>query len=133
MLKWIISLFTFSLLLGGRINGPVPPCHVVTEVSVSWAEGGTEYRRTYTDQRKMEKLLLYLRSLKPQPPSVTPELLDTPKYQITLRLSDDSQVFFTQYGLSFFSKADGSIQLIDAEKAARLALILEAIPEDFDF
>lgn len=133
MLKWIISFLTFSLLLGGQDIESVPPCRVVTKVSVEWTENSTNFQRIYTDQDKMNKLLIYLRTLKPQIPTELPEISDGPEYRILLELNDGSQVRYAQYGLSFFSKNEGPWQVIDSDRAVRLALIVEAFPSDFDF
>lgn len=129
MLNWVLSFLSFCLLLGGSFPNQTSP-HVVTEISVQWMQDGTENHRVYIQPGKMNKLLLYLRSLDPVPKNEAPDPQAVPEYQITLQLSDGTVVRYTQLGITNFRKEDGSWQVIDPEDAIRLPLILAAVPGD---
>lgn len=131
MLKWIMTILSFSLLLGGTNLTKVSPCRVVTEISVEWQENGMPLRQVYTDQGKMNKYLIYLRSLGPQSVADIPDEPDEPLYEIRLTLSDGSTVLYKQQGTRFFQETDSHWQAIDPEDASRFPLILAAIPSDF--
>ena len=129
MLKWVISVLSFCLL-GANPQSQPPSCRVVRQITVQWTESGQQINRLYTIPEKMDKLLIYLRSLDPVPQDAASEEIATPVYRIVVSLSDGSVVCYTQQGLTNFRKGSDSWQVIDPEDAIRLPLILAAIPGD---
>ena len=132
MINWIITVLSFSLLLGNAIPDAAPPCHVVTQVRVEWTEDGIDFSRIYTEHEKMNKLLLYLRSLKPVPIHDPPTDAENPLYSVHLIMSDGSSKVFQQLGLFYFHENAAQWQAVDPETAIRLPLILAAIPGDIE-
>lgn len=131
MLNWVISVLTFCLVLGGNFPENAKPCRVVTAITIQWEMDDTEYRRVYTTQNKMNKILNYLRSLESAAAANDPEeSLLMPQYQILLQRSDGTAVQMVQYGITHFREADGSLMAVAPEDAIRLPLLLAAIPED---
>lgn len=130
MLNWIVTIISFSLLMGGSSPSRANPGRVVAEITVAWTEEGDAFQRRYSGQGEMNKMLHYLRHLDPAEDSVPEEMPAGPSYDIRLLLSDGSTVQYVQKSLFYLQKDSGPWQRIDPEEAIRLPLILAAIEGD---
>ena len=131
MWNWVISVISFCLLLGGNIPDRVPPCAVVTQVTVQWNMDGTVITRGYTQQDKMNKVLNCIRALEPIPQQEIPDTSGTTEYCISVVRSDGAVSIFYQLGTTNFRKQDGTWEAIDPKDGMRLLLLLAAVPSDF--
>lgn len=129
MFNWVMALITGALLLtGGTIHRDVAPCRVVTEITVQWDENGIPEIRRYSNPEDMDRVLHYLRHLKPVPTWDAPEETSSSIYEIQLFLSDGSTVGYTQMGLTHLQKDGETWQTFSADRGIRLRLILAAVP-----
>lgn len=134
----LLILFCFSALIlsGCNANDPkqAPLCRVVTQVDISCRKEHMLISRHYTDMKKMESVLLYLRLLDPQGrPDTDPGSLNKEVYQITVHLSDGKQRIYRQKAHRYFSRDNGSWRVIDPEKASGLYTLMRRLPSDAVF
>ena len=127
MSNWIMAVMTSILLLTG-LSQEVSPCRVVTAITVEWEESGVHRRQHYEDPADMDRLLHYLRALRPFQLYDEPENIPQRIYHITVTCSDGSQVRYAQAGLQYLKKEDGHWEKLNPERAIRLPLLLAAIP-----
>lgn len=131
----LLILFCFSaLIMCGCDSGnskPAPLCRVVTRVDISCRKEHMLISRHYTDMKKMESVLLYLRLLDPQGrPDTDPGSLNKDVYEITVHLSDGKQRVYRQKAHRYFSRDRSSWKMIDPEKASRLYALMRRLPSD---
>ena len=106
-------------------------CRFVTRVDISCDYKGVPVRRHYTDTKKMEAVLLYLRLLRPSgPPVVDPNTVDGDIFQITVTLSDGQQNIYSQKAHRYFCKGSASWMNISPEQAAGLYEVMRHYESD---
>ena len=123
---------TFIIMSGCRKNHTPPSLsRVVTKVDIFCQSEGARIERHYTDMRKMEYVLLYLRLLKPLgKPDLDPELLDKDVYEITVHLSDGSRKRYRQKAHKYFSRDERPWEMIHPGQAAGLYELIRYLPSD---
>ena len=129
----VFILFCFtSIIMSGCLAKHSPPLtKVVTQVDISCELEDTTISRHYTDTRKMEYVLLYLRLLKRRgKPDTEPDTLNKDTYEITVGYSDGTQKTYRQKAHQYFSEGSGAWQLIDPAQAAGLYKLMEHLPSD---
>lgn len=130
----LFLLFFFTSFIVSGCNGnhtPAPRCRVVTGVDIACSREHMLIRRHYTDNKKMEAVLLYLRLLKTKgPPDIDPDRLREDVYEITLHLSDGNRRVFRQKDHRYFSRDSRPWVCIDPAQAARLYALMRQLPSD---
>lgn len=131
----LFFLFCFSAIIipgcGKNDAQPKPLTRVVTRVDISCQKENMLIERHYTDSRKMEYVLLYLRLLKPLgKPDTDPDQLDKDIYEITVSLSDGSQKNYRQKAHKYFSWESRPWQKISPAKASGLYALMQHLPSD---
>lgn len=131
----LFILFCFSAIIvsGCSANDAKqkPLCRVVTQVDISCQQEDVLIQRHYTDNQKMESVLLYLRLLKPLgKPETDPETVDADVYEVTVCLSDGQKRIYRQKGHRYLAKGISPWQAIDPEQAAGLYALMRQFPSD---
>lgn len=128
-------LFCFSVIIISACSKSDTPVQIseriVTRVDVLCRQDKGRITRHYTDNKKMEAILLYLRLLHPKsPPTTLPELSEQDIYEITVHLSGGKKRVYRQTGHRYFSKDNRPWQMIDPQDAYRLYSLLRLMPDD---
>lgn len=126
------SLF-FIAACGKETAERTPLCRVVTQVDIHGQEKDVHVRRHYTDSKKIQWVLIYLRtlnlSIKPQSPT---ENQTNSSYEISLKFSDGNQKVFHQLAHRYYREQSRPWHGIDPAQAAGLYQLLRALPSDPD-
>ncbi len=136
IIKIGIPLCIFLLLLSGcrRDEAPQPTCRVVTGVDISFRYEDMRLQRHYTDNKKVESVLLYLRLLKPLGKAYhAQELPEEDLYEITVHLSDGSDRIYRQKAHRYFSRPERPWEQIDPGQASQLYQLMRHYPSDSTF
>lgn len=131
-----IPLCIFLLLLSGcrRVETPQPTCRVVTGVDISFRYEDMRLQRHYTDNEKVESVLLYLRLLKPLGKAHhAQELPEEDLYEITVHLSDGSDRIYRQKAHRYFSRPERPWEQIDPGQASQLYQLMRHYHSDDTF
>ena len=134
----LFILFCFSAIImpacAKTDTPPQPTCRVVTQVDVICRRKQMLLRRHYTDSKKMESVLLYLRLLDPRDTEGSePDLSGDDIYQITVSLSDGQKRVYRQKSHRYFSADFSPWKAIDPGKACQLYTLLRQLHDDPDF
>lgn len=134
LLKAFMILFFSSAVLAGCAKQPSPPMpryRIATQIDIYCKQEDFVIHRQYTDPKKMEAVLIYLRLLKPQgTPAVDPEKADGDLYEITVTLLDGRKNTYLQKSHRYFSKDAVNWKNIDSRKAAELYRLMRYLPSD---
>ena len=109
----------------------LPLCRVVTQIDIDCQQPDVQIRRHYTDNQKMQYVLIYLRLLKPRSTFSAPAA-GKDIYNICIRFSDGSQRIYRQTAHRFLSRDDGPWKAIDPGSAAGLYYLMRQLPSDPD-
>ncbi len=127
-------LLAVSLLWGCSYHSlpqEVPLCRVVTAVTVTYENGPIQTQRHYTSADKMQRILNYLRLLRPYgKPEEDPESVQGSDFHILLSYSDGCQQSYRQKSDRFLQDIDGQWKKIDPRKAEELSQILGQMESD---
>ena len=131
------KILVFICILGallpgcGKAANKKPVYRVVTGVDISFQHEDSLLSRHYTDNEKVESVLMYLRLLKPLvKPSDFAELSGNDIYRITLHLSDGVDKDFYQAQHRYLIRPDNSWSLIDPGQASELYRLMRHYPSD---
>ena len=103
----------------------------VTQVDIICRRGDTTIRRHYTNPRKIEPVLDYLRLLKYRGKAETdPEKITGDKYVITLQYANEETHIYRQYADKFISKDNHRWEKIDPDQAKHFCTLLQIVPGD---
>ncbi len=130
---FVLFCFTTLIISGcGSNDSPVKRlCRVVTQVDISCQREHMHIARHYTDNKKMQSVLLYLRLLQPgAAPESAPNLLKKDIFEITVHLSDGKKRIYRQTGHRYFSMDSRPWQMIKPEDAHKLYTLLRQLPGD---
>lgn len=124
---WKIACTFFCCLMLCACTEKSTAPRLVTKISVTDSTGLT---RIYTEPRKMEVILYYLRALEPSGKAKTdPERILGQSYRICVSFSDGQQTIYRQRANRFLSRDSHPWQNINFKKAAYLQTLLEAMPQ----
>ena len=108
-----------------------PGGRVVTRVDVTGKKGPSAFRWQYTDESKMEAILLYLRLLRRGGDAqVDPQRVEGDYYEILLHYSDGGSRVYYQHAEKYLSDNYKPWQTIDPNQAKNLFPLLESMPSD---
>ena len=108
-----------------------PLCHVVTEVEIRGREKDVQFYRHYTENEKMEKILIHLRTLNPDPhPIKFPREKPISVLAICVKFSDGKKKFHYQTNHKFISDNYQFCYTFDPAKSARLYQLIRLLPSD---
>ena len=128
---FILLCFCSTILSGCRKNETKPLCRTVTAVDISCQQEDVLIQRHYTDSRKMEYVLLYLRLLEPiGTPDTDPDEVDADVYRITLQLSDGEEKIYRQKDHRYLSAGSQPWKSISPAQAAGLYQLMRSVPSD---
>lgn len=124
----VLLLSIWSIFCAGcqhfDVNHSVSASHVVTEITITRESDHITHR--YTSQASMERILSYLRRLKPYGKvEGCPETLSGENYRITVTLADGRQKVYKQVAKLYFCGADQYWRQIDPDAAEELSLLFE--------
>lgn len=134
MRRWMFFLIICLLVSGCTYyapHGENHPVRVVKRIDVISTQDGSVTRFCYTDSKKMETVLHYLRNLQPDKYTpITPDTFRTDAYEIRLTLSDGTQTVYHQIYDEFLQKNGGRWKSIDRVQGATLPQMLSIMPSD---
>ena len=106
---------------------------VVTQVDITCQHKDLLIKRHYTDSKKMESVLIYLRLLTPLTEPITDaDKINADIYEITVRLSDGAQRIYRQKAHRYISKDFRAWKNVDPAHAAQLYALMRYYPSDMD-
>ena len=123
-------LCLFLLSFSGCKAETEPTPRVVSGVRVDWQRKGVHFSRHYTDTKKVEALLLYLRLLKTEIPEADPYRQADNVYTITVRLLDGREHRFQQQQHRYFRIEQAPWQQIPPGQAEGLYDLLRVLESD---
>lgn len=131
----LLIIFLMSILCGCS-SQPIPmdtasPPRFVTQVNVICKSDPNGLCRQYTQPKKVESMLLYLRLLRPVGNADSdPELLNGDIYKITVHLSDGTEHVYYQQSDRYLSKDLQPWQQIAQRYGDNLEPLLQNMPSD---
>ena len=126
---WILSVICFFCLSGcGRKS--TSAYRAVTAVDISFRYEDMLLQRHYTQNDKMESVLLYLRLLKPLQKVAVPDDDMQDVYNITVRFSDGTARHYQQKAHRFVCRRENVWERIDPAQAAQLYALMRHYPSD---
>ncbi len=134
-MKKSFKLFTIlcflPILLQGCGKTEQPKYRAVTGVDIAFQHEDMLLTRYYTDDQKMESVLLYLRLVRPtHKPQNLPDLSGNDVYRITIYLSDGNTKQFYQAQHRYLIRPDRSWTTIDPGQASQLYKLMRHYPSD---
>ncbi len=131
----LFFLFCFSAIILSACNKSDTPAqqseHIVTKVDISCQREQMRIDRHYTDNKKMQSVLLYLRLIDPQgKPDKDPEQLGKDIFEITVHLVGGKKRVYRQTAHRYFSEDFRPWQTIDPSDATGLYILLQKLPGD---
>ncbi len=130
---FVLFCFTAITLSGCKNNDASLSTgyRVVTQVDIACRHEETLVTRHYTEAKKMESVLLYLRLLKPLgKPESDPELLDREVFEITVSLSDGTRKHYRQKAHRYITRENRPWEVIDPAQAYGLYALMRHYPSD---
>lgn len=137
MMKKIAKLFLLFSLCSFLISGckqeksALPLCRVVTQIDIDCRQPDVQIHRHYTDSKKMQYVLIYLRLLEPRSTTSMPAGAND-IYNISIHFSDGSQRIYRQTAHRYLSRDNGPWKSIDPGSAAGLYTLMRKLPSDPD-
>ena len=131
--KLIFLFVSFAIIVTGCGINHTSSTHyrAVTQVDIVTRYEHTLIRRHYTDPKKMEAVLIYLRLLKPiGKPTQDSSQLNEDVFLIAVHLSDGNIHYYRQAAHRYFSREDENWVTIDPSLAARLYAVMRHFPSD---
>lgn len=110
---------------------PQPLCRVVTEINIVCDHPKAQIRRHYTDSKKMQYVLIYLRLLKPKTTTALPTETDD-LYSIQISFSDGSKRTYRQTAHRYLSRDNEPWKSIDPSSASGLYFLMRKLSSDPD-
>ena len=108
-----------------------PAMRFVSQIDVTYRNEKWAFRWIYTDQNKMEAVLLYLRTLTPLGQvAIDPQRVEREHYEIVLHYSDGGTMVYYQHADRYLSKGYTPFEQVDPKQARKLPLLLEQMPSD---
>ena len=125
------SIVVFTLLLSGCNGKPPQAPNLVTGIHVAGVHQDAPLEIFYSDPRKMEAILYYLRSLEDLgAPDTDPERIMGDRFKITVSFTDGSQNIYRQQADRFLSYNSHPWQKVDPRKAGLLYPLLCGMEAD---
>ena len=131
------KLMLFLLLCGALVclwgcrSQQKPLYRIVTQVDIACDYKGTPIRRHYTDTKKMEAVLLYLRLLRTGgAPAVNPDAVEADIFEITVTLSNGQTQQYAQKDHRYFRKGKSGWMNISPEQASGLYKLMRYYESD---
>ena len=134
-MKKLVFLMIFAALVfsmpGCKKDHSQFTYRAVTEIDIVTYQEDLLLRRHYTDGKKMQYVLTFLRLLKPTgKPDIDPEELTEDMFLIALTFSDGSRNFYRQTGHRYVAKDDQNWFSIDPYQALKLYELMAHVPSD---
>lgn len=108
-----------------------PLCRVVTQVDVTCRQGGTVLTKQYTQDPKMESILIYLRLLRHHGDlQILPAWAVEPEYEIRLFFSDGAQRVYIQKSNQYLSQDGGPWLILEPSQGRKLMTLIRLMPGD---
>ena len=129
--KTITICFLLGLLFSGCKKQSLHIPSTVTQIHVTGTLARRPVQRQYTGSETMEFVLNYLRTLDFDGfTSLDPTLLPGDDFVITLFFSDNTSKLYRVHSNRYLCHPDGKWEKVDAEKAGRLASIIQTYRSD---
>ena len=126
-----LMIFLAVMCLSGCGRRAAAPIRVVTGVEITTRSGQHTLSRSYTQPKKIQKVLDYLRLQEGEGfADMDPERLTGTTFVIDVTLSDGSHSLYYQQGDRYLSKKYHPWQKINAERAADFYQMLRKTPTD---
>ena len=132
---WISVLVSFSGCHQVETPKPTRPlCTYITQIDVFYQQSGNDIHLQFTDDKRIEPVLHYLRLLKNYGDADNePALSDVTEYRLILTASDGTQQLFRQKGAACLSWDDAAWQVLDPRQAQLLAPLLRLLSAEYVF
>lgn len=135
MKRYIFSVLLALICLTGsgcrseQAKKPIP--RTVTQIHVVAAHDTQITNHTFTDYKKMETVLNYLRLLDPYlPAEITPDTFRSNAYEITVSYSDGARTTYRQIYNQYLQTDGGVWKKINPAQGEKLLRILMSMPDD---
>ncbi|MBO5868543.1 MAG: hypothetical protein J6Q54_06530 [Oscillospiraceae bacterium] len=119
---WLSFVF---LIMGGCKAYTRPTPRIVSAITIDWTREGVPLSRHYTDTKKIEDILLYLRLLKTEVPEAAPQNATGDIFKITVKLINGKTHVCQQRQHRYFRWEQAPWQAISPEQASKLYGLLE--------
>jgi len=121
LIRSFLFILVIAVLLTGCQNRSKPLCRFVTQIDITCSHDGTVLQRRYTDNNKMQAVLLYLRLLRTDIPYFDlPDTKPPTEFQIIVSLSDGAQRVYAQKDYRLFKSGQSGWLGIQPEQAMEL-------------
>lgn len=121
LMRSIFLILIVAVLLTGCQSRSKPLCRFVTQIDITCTQDGTVLQRRYTDNDKMQAVLLYLRLLRTDIPYFDlPDTTPPTEFQIIVSLSDGAQRVYSQKDYRLFKNDQSGWMGILPEQAMEL-------------
>ena len=128
---FVFVLLFATILCGCRKKNTSSAPNFVTQVDVSCQQNGKTFSIHYTDNEKIEAVLLYLRLLKANKRlKQLPPARDNSIYEIQVHLSNGERRLYKQVDHRYIWRKKTGWNTIPAEQASRLYALLRHYPSD---
>ena len=141
-MKFFIRLISLGLLLtcilsgcgGGQKEETAPTAYrVVQRIHITYENGGETMERSYETQENMQKILNYLRWVKPYgAPGEDPMAQTGEEFRVELHYSDGSRKTYQQRCDRYLRMGEEPWKKIDPERGRELRRLLEALDREPD-
>lgn len=131
MKKWLCVVLAAILLTGCSTKKHPSGSRVVSQITVSYQENGTNIVKIYTSQYKMRQILNHFRLLgQKYSPGIDPDTLITLVFEVQLAFSDGSQRTYQTRNDRYIRTDDGPWQQTDTGRLQKLNDLLLELPAD---
>ena len=131
MKKWICVILTAVMLAGCAPEKKPAGSGVVSQITVTYQENGTQIVKNYTSQHKMRQVLDRFRLLgQKYSPIIDPDTLRSTVFEVRLSFSDGSQRLYHTRSDRYIRTNDGPWQQTDPLRMQELNDLLLQLPSD---
>lgn len=131
MKKWISVILTAVMLAGCAPEKMPAGSGVVSQITVTYQENGTQIVKNYTSQHKMRQVLDRFRLLgQKYSPIIDPDTLRSTVFEVRLSFSDGSQRLYHTRSDRYIRTNDGPWQQTDPLRMQELNDLLLHLPSD---
>ena len=130
-MKIIILLLSLCLLTGCTPKSSQASFPLITKITVHYENQSIRGALHYTEDHKMQKILSYLRLLKPYgQPAENPDTVQGTLFQIILTHSGGDTTVYQQKADRYLKSGEDPWLCISPQKALELSLLLGYLEED---
>lgn len=131
MKKWLCAVLAAAVLAGCAAKSPAPGSAVVSQITVSYTDNGTQVSHHYTSQHKMRQILNHFRTLgQKYKPVIDPDTLRTTVFEVRLFFSNGAERIYHTRSDRYIRTDNGPWQQTDPQRLQALNELLLQLPPD---